>query len=75
LGPTQPSIQREPGVIPLGVKRPGREAGHLPPSTAEFKKGGAIPPLPHMSLWDSASLIYHREKFTLPYVISFGGLF
>jgi hypothetical protein len=30
-----------------GVKRPGREADHSPPSTAEVKKmSGAIPPLP-----------------------------
>jgi hypothetical protein len=28
----------------------GREAGHPPPSSAEVKNGGAIPPLPHMSL-------------------------
>jgi hypothetical protein len=32
-----------------GVKRPGREADHSLPSTAEVKKGGAITPLPHAS--------------------------
>jgi hypothetical protein len=26
-----------PGFLPLGVKRPGREAGHSPPSSAEVK--------------------------------------
>jgi hypothetical protein len=33
LGPTQPPIQGEPGV-----KRPGREADHSPPTGAEVKK-------------------------------------
>jgi hypothetical protein len=36
----------------MGVKRPGREASHSPPSSAKVKKGGAtcrsIPPLPHV---------------------------
>jgi hypothetical protein len=31
-----------------GVRRPWREADRSPPSSAEVKKGGAIPPLPHM---------------------------
>jgi hypothetical protein len=33
----------------LGVNRPGREADHSPPSSAEVKNVGARPPLPHMS--------------------------
>jgi hypothetical protein len=37
LGPTQPPIQWEPGAFTLGVKRPGREADHSPPSNAEVK--------------------------------------
>jgi hypothetical protein len=37
LGPTQPLIQWVPGVISLGVVRPGREADHSPPSSAEVK--------------------------------------
>jgi hypothetical protein len=49
----------------LGVKRPGREADHSPPSSTEVKNGGAIPPLPHISSWCSAELIKHRD--TLPY--------
>jgi hypothetical protein len=28
-----------------------READHSPPSSAEVKNDGAIPPLPHMSPW------------------------
>jgi len=37
LGPTQPPIQWVTGVLSLGVKRPGREANHSPPSSAEIK--------------------------------------
>jgi hypothetical protein len=29
LGPTQPPIQWVPGVLSVGVKRPGREADHI----------------------------------------------
>jgi hypothetical protein len=37
LGPNQPLIQWVPGALSLGVKRPGREADHSPPSGAEVK--------------------------------------
>jgi hypothetical protein len=32
--------------FPLEVKLPRHEADHAPPSVAEVKNGGAIPPLP-----------------------------
>jgi hypothetical protein len=38
LGPTQPPIQWLPAVLSLGIKRPGREADHSPPSNAEVKE-------------------------------------
>jgi hypothetical protein len=38
LEPTQPPIQLVPGVLSLGVKRPGREADHSPPSSAEVEE-------------------------------------
>jgi hypothetical protein len=38
LGSTQLPIQRVPGVLPLGVKRPGCEDDHSPPSSAEVKE-------------------------------------
>jgi hypothetical protein len=47
LGPTQPPIQWVPWAISPGVKRPGREADHSPPSSAEVKNSGATSPLPH----------------------------
>jgi len=37
LGPTQPPIQWVPGALSLGLKLPGREADHSPPSSAEVK--------------------------------------
>jgi hypothetical protein len=38
LGPTQPRIQWVPGAPSLGVKLPGREADHSPPSSDEVKE-------------------------------------
>jgi hypothetical protein len=38
LGPTQPPIHWIPGALSLGVKRPGREADHSPPSSAKVKE-------------------------------------
>jgi hypothetical protein len=47
LEPTQPHIKWVPGSRPPGVKWQEYEANHSPPSIAEVKKGGAMPPLPH----------------------------
>jgi hypothetical protein len=49
LGSTQPPVQWVPGV-----KRPGREADHSPPTSAEVKKIGSIHPFPHTPSWRSA---------------------
>jgi hypothetical protein len=38
LVPTQPPIQFVPGALSLGLKWPGREADHSPPSSAEVKE-------------------------------------
>jgi hypothetical protein len=38
LGPTQPPIQWVLVVLSLKVKRPGREADHSPPPSAEVKE-------------------------------------
>jgi hypothetical protein len=38
VGPTHPPIQWVPGALSLGVKLPGREADHSPPSSAEVKE-------------------------------------
>jgi hypothetical protein len=39
------------GSFPGGKTRPGRVADHSPPSSAEVKKVGAIPPLTQMCLY------------------------
>jgi len=57
LGPTQPPIQWIPGDISLRVKRLWREADYSPPSSAEVKVRGTMPPLPNTSSWRGASLI------------------
>jgi hypothetical protein len=38
-----------PAALSLRLKRPGSESDHSPPSSAEIKNGGAIPPLPYTS--------------------------
>jgi hypothetical protein len=38
LDPIQAPIQWVPGALSVGVKRPGREADHSPPSNAEVKE-------------------------------------
>jgi hypothetical protein len=38
LGPTQPPIQWVPGALSLGVKRPGHEVDHSPPSSVGVKE-------------------------------------
>jgi hypothetical protein len=53
-GPTQPPIQWAQGAISPEVKRPGREADHSPPSSAEFKNGRGILLFPNMFSWGSA---------------------
>jgi hypothetical protein len=37
LQPTQRPIKTVPVAFPPGIKRPGREANHSPPSSAEVK--------------------------------------
>jgi hypothetical protein len=38
LGHTQPPIQWVPVALSLGVKQPGHEADHSPPSSAEVEE-------------------------------------
>jgi hypothetical protein len=48
-GPTQPPVQGVPGALSPILKRPGCEADYSPPSSAEVKNAGAMPPLPDTS--------------------------
>jgi hypothetical protein len=47
-GPTLTLIQWVPGTLSRVVNRQGREAERSPPSSAELKNGGAVPPLSRM---------------------------
>jgi hypothetical protein len=64
LGPTQPPNQWVPETLPLGVKWPGREAGHSPPSSTEVKEWVELYlHFPNTPLWHGAQL-KHRDNFT-----------
>jgi hypothetical protein len=52
LGLTQPPIRWVPGALSLGVKRPGREADHSPPSSAEVKNACSYTSTPPIRLHD-----------------------
>jgi hypothetical protein len=73
-------IQNGPGAHPAsypmgtrgcdpGVKRPGREADHSPPSSVEVKEWGELYFTPPIRL-HGVVLGYkkHRDNFTLPYL-------
>jgi hypothetical protein len=48
----------------------GHEADHSPPSNAEVKKGGVLPPLSHTSSsWCGYQQIKHRDDFTVYEII------
>jgi hypothetical protein len=50
LGTTQPPIQWVPRALSVGVKRPGREADHSPPSSAEVKNAWSYTCTPQIHL-------------------------
>jgi hypothetical protein len=50
LGSTQRPIQWIPGTLSLGVKRPGREADHSPPSSDEVKNAWSYTSTPTIRL-------------------------
>jgi amino acid transporter len=47
MGSTQPPIQTESVAFCQGVKRPGPEAGHSPPTSGEVKNTWIYTLLPH----------------------------
>jgi hypothetical protein len=63
LGPTQPPIQWVPGTLSLGVKRLGREADHLRPSSVEVKNAWSYTSTPQYAfmVW---CLVKQRDTFT-----------
>jgi hypothetical protein len=63
LGSTQPSIQWGPETFTLGVERPGREADHSPPYSAEVKNTWSCTSTPQY-VFMSLQLFKHRDSFT-----------
>jgi hypothetical protein len=63
MGPNQPPIQWVLGALSLGVKRPGREADHSPPSSAEVKNVWSYTSIPEY-VFMAWCLVKHRDNFT-----------
>jgi hypothetical protein len=65
-GPTKPPIQWVSRALSLGVKRPGREADHSPPSSAEVKNAWSYTSTPQyvFMVW---CLVTHRDNFTFTF--------
>jgi hypothetical protein len=57
-----------PGTLPLGVKRPGREADHSPPSSAKVKNAWSYTSTPKyvFMVW---CLVKHRDNFTFTFTV------
>jgi hypothetical protein len=67
LGLTQPPIQWVPGALSLGVKRPGGEADHSPPSSAKVKERVELYfHSPNTPSWRGAQL-KHVDNFTFTF--------
>jgi hypothetical protein len=63
LEPTQSPIQWVLEALSLGVNLPGREADHLPPSTAEVKNAWRYTSTPQF-VFMAWCLVQHRDNFT-----------
>jgi hypothetical protein len=65
LGPHPASMQRTPMALSLGGKRPGREAGHSPPSSAEVKACVKLHlHSPNTPSWHGAHFKHRSSTFT-----------
>jgi hypothetical protein len=60
-GPSSVTYNENARSVSPGVKRQGRESHESPPSSAEFKNGGAVPPLSRTSSYN-ISMDYITEK-------------
>jgi hypothetical protein len=71
LEPTHSPIQWVLGALSLGVKRPGREAYHSPPSSAEVKECVELYLHFHNTpLWRGGQL-KHRDNFTFNFIFTY----
>jgi hypothetical protein len=62
LGSTQPPTQWVPGALSLGVKRPGRETNHSPPSSVEVKNARSYTST-SLYIFIAWCLVKHRDNF------------
>jgi hypothetical protein len=70
LGPTQPPIQWVSRILSLGIKRPGCEADHSPPSSAEVKECVELHfHSPNTLSWRGTQLKKHRDNFTFTFML------
>jgi hypothetical protein len=66
LGPTQRPIQWIPRALSLGVKRPGREADHSLPLSAEVKNVWSYNSIPDI-IFMACCLIRHRGHYIVKF--------
>jgi hypothetical protein len=66
LGPTHPTIQWVLGALSLGVKQPGHEVDHSPPSSAEVKNAWSYTSTPPIC-FHGVVLNKHRDSFTFTF--------
>jgi len=68
LGPIHPPVHWVWGALSPGVKRPGREAGHSPPASAEAKNAWSYTyTLPYVFM--ALCLVKYRDSFTRTFTI------
>jgi hypothetical protein len=72
LGSTQPPIQWVPGVLSPGIKRPGHEADH-PPPTAEVKNAWSYTYIPQYVPMACCLVKHHSCNFNLPNLVGYHG--
>jgi hypothetical protein len=68
---TQPPIQWATGALSLGIKPPGREADHSPPSSAEVKNAWSYTSIPQYAfmVWCSVKR-KHRDNFNFTFTFT-----
>jgi hypothetical protein len=68
LGPIQPPIQCVPRTLSLEVRRPGREADHLPPSSADVKNRWSYTSTPQHAFMVWRSVKAQGQLYLLSYI-------
>jgi hypothetical protein len=65
----QPPIKRLPGALSLGAKRPGLEADHSTPPSAEFKNAWTYTSSPHYAFTALCLVKKYRDNFTFTFTL------